>query len=379
MSQKGKIYLDGNASTPIDPRVLEVVVKELTESVGNPSSTHAFGQKARQKLIKARQTIADSLGVKASEIVFTSGGTEGANYILRGLFAHQHSGHLITSTVEHGCVYGTAQYLEAKGCGVTFLPPAEGGAVPPEAVREALKSNTRLIALMAANNETGVKTDIESIAVLAKEANVFLMVDGVALLGKERFTIPEGVSAMIFSGHKIHAPKGVGFVVIRSKVPLEPLLIGGEQESGRRAGSENLSAIVGLAEAVRLLDEELPQAEQRMRALRDYFEKNLIARLFGVKVNGTGPRIANTSSLCFLGVEGETLLAALDLAGIAVSHGSACSSGALEPSRVLLNMGLSRDEAASSLRFSLSRQTTQAEIDGCLETVIKLVERMRSL
>lgn len=376
MSSK-KIYLDNNATTAMDPRVLEVVVKDLQKTVGNPSSIHSFGQQARQKLTKARQTIATAIGVKPQEIVFTSGGSEGANYILRGLLTPQTPGHVVTSSVEHSCIYKTVQYLETLGSTATFLHPGELGAITPEAVKQAVKPSTKLIALTAVNNETGVKTDVEAIAALAAEAKIPFLVDGVALLGKEPFTIYPGISAMIFSGHKIHAPKGIGFVFVRSSLKPQPLLIGGEQESGRRAGSENLSGIAGLAEAVRLLKEELPQAQEKMQALRDHLENSLMAELPNVKINGSGARICNTSNLCFSGVEGEVLLTALDLAGIAVSHGSACASGALEPSRVLLNMGLPPGEAASSLRFSLSRQTRIEEIDSCIETVVALVKRMR--
>lgn len=262
-----KIYLDNNATTAMDPRVLEVVVKDLQETVGNPSSIHSFGQQARQKLAKARQTIAAAIGVKPQEIVFTSGGSEGANYILRGLLTPQTPGHILTSSVEHSCIYKTVQYLETLGAKATFLHPGALGAITPEAVKQALNPSTKLIALTAVNNETGVKTDVEAIAALAAEVKVPFLVDGVALLGKEPFTIPPGVSAMIFSGHKIHAPKGIGFVFVRSSLKLQPLLIGGEQESGRRAGSENLSGIAGLAEAVRLLKDELPQAQEKMKAL----------------------------------------------------------------------------------------------------------------
>ncbi len=377
MLPKKTIYFDNNASTPIDPRVLEAVVRDLTESMGNPSSIHELGKLSRQKLNASRQTIATVLGVKPQEIVFTSGGTEGANFVLRGLFSLQNSGHIITSDVEHSAVYDTVKYLERQGCTATYLNAGLAGGVTPEAVKKALQSKTRLISLMAVNNETGVKTDIDAIAAIAKEARIPFIVDGVAWLGKELFVIPEGVSAMFFSGHKFHAPKGVGFAIVRSNLKLEPLLLGGAQESGRRAGTENLSAIIGLAEAVRLLKQELPAATDRMKNMRDSFERGIMEKISGVKVNGRGPRICNTSNLCFLGVEGETLLTTLDMAGIAVSHGSACASGALEPSRVLLNMGLPRDEAAASLRFSFSRYTTQEEIDICIETVVSLVNRLR--
>lgn len=376
MSLPHKIYLDNNASTAIDPRVLKAVIENLSDNFGNPSSIHSYGQYARQKLTESRQIIARTLGVKANEIVFTSGGTEGANYILRGLLGTRRE-HIVTSSVEHSCVFETVKFLESTGCTATFLSPGKSGAIKPEALKAALQPKTRLIALMAVNNETGAKSDLAAIAAVAKEAGVYLFVDGVALLGKEKFSIPEGVSAMIFSGHKIHAPKGIGFAVIRSKQFLQPLLIGGEQEFGYRAGSENLSGIAGLAEAVRLLNEVLPQAQERMQFLRDYFESELMKRLSGVSINADGPRVCNTSNLCFAGVEGEVLLTALDLAGIAASHGSACSSGALEPSRVLMNMGLSRAEAASSLRFSLSRETTLEEIDRCLAVLVDLTTRLR--
>jgi cysteine desulfurase len=376
MSLETQIYLDNNASTAIDPRVLEVVIKDLKETVGNPSSIHAYGQQARRKLNKSRQAIASALGVKPNEIIFTSGGTEGANFALRGLLSSLNPGHIISSSVEHACVYETLKLQQKRGFEVAFLSPGSHGAIIPEAIRKAIRPNTQLISLMAVNNETGVKTDIEAIAAIAQESKIPFVVDGVALLGKELFTIPAGVTAMFFSGHKIHAQKGIGFVVIRSKVKIDPLLLGGAQEFGRRAGSENLSGIAGLAEAIRLLDTELPEVTERMGELRDHFERSLLTGLSGVNVNGEGLRICNTSNLCFTGVEGETLLAALDLAGIAVSHGSACASGALEPSRILLNMGLSQADAASSLRFSLSRFTTQEEIDRCIEVIIGLVNRL---
>jgi cysteine desulfurase len=376
MSKK-QIYFDHNASTWIDPRVLKVVVNSLSESIGNPSSIHYFGQKSRAKLTQSRQTIASTLGVKTNEIIFTSGGTEGANFCIRGLLNFRSPGHLITSSIEHACVYETCKYLETQGYEVTFLSPNKDGAITSEAVYQALRPNTQLITLMAVNNETGVKTDIEAIGAIARDAGVLFVVDGVAFLGKELFRIPEGVSAMFFSGHKIHAPKGVGFAYVRSKVKIQPLLIGGEQEFGRRAGSENLSGIIGMAEAVRLLQEELPAATIKMQALRDHFEGSLKQHLDDIKMNGSASRICNTSNVCFVGVEGETLLAALDLEGISVSHGSACASGALEPSRILLNMGLSKADAASSMRFSFSRFTTQDEIETCVETLIKLVKRLR--
>ncbi len=361
-----RVYLDNNASTAVDPLVLQATILALQAGQGNPSSIHAEGQTSRQMLLSARQTIASALQVKSKEIIFTSGGTEGLNTILRGVFQSYPTGHIITSNAEHASVYNTAQQL---GADVTFLPAGLWGAVSPDAVKAALKPSTRLIALMAVNNETGVKTDIESIAAIAKEAGVFFLVDGVALLGKETFSIPDGVSAMCFSGHKLHAPKGVGFLVWRSRMKVPPLLTGGNQESGLRAGTENLAGIVGLATAVAMLKDVLPEATERMERLRDRLERGVLSRVPSAAVNGQGPRVVNTANISFGNREGEVLLMNLDRKGIAVSHGSACSSGALEPSRILLNMGIPPEHARSSIRFSLCRYTTEEEIDRCIEAV----------
>ncbi len=376
---KNRIYLDNNASTCVDPRVLAAIVHALeSDSEGNPSSIHSYGQKARQNLAHAREVISSYLGVREHEIIFTSGGTEGVNMLLRGFFNLGSAGHLITSNVEHSCVYSTAQKLQANGIHCTFLETGAEGAASPEAVKAAIRPDTRLISLMAVNNETGVKTNLEAIAAIAQEAKIPFFVDAVALMGKEVFKVPDGVTAMAFSGHKFHAPKGVGFLMIRSSLKLMPLMTGGDQEFGRRAGTENLPGIAGMAKAVELLRTDLPEALIRMKSLRDKFENDLMSLLSGVTINGQGSRVVNTSNLAFEGVEGETLLAALDLLGIAVSHGSACASGALEPSRILLNMGCSKELAASSIRFSLSRFTTYDEIKYCIEAIVKTVNKLRA-
>lgn len=373
---KQRIYLDNNASTAIDPQVLKAVIEDLSLSEGNPSSIHFHGQEMRNRITKARRLIALKMNVLPSEVIFTSGGTESMNMLLKG-FARQQPGHFVTSNVEHACVYYTAQELEKHGWKASYLPAGEHGAVTPDQVEKAITSNTRFIALMAANNETGVKTDIETIATLAAERRIPFFVDGVALLGKASFTIPSGVSAMAFSGHKIHAPKGIGFAIVRSRTKLEPLLTGGSQEAERRGGTENIHGIVGLAEAVALTIDDLPDSVARMQALRDLFEREVLSLLPGVSINGTGPRIANTSNLAFNGVDGESLLMNLDLAGVSVSHGSACSSGALEPSRVLLNMGIPMEKASSSIRFSLSRFTTEQEIMQAVEVLGIIVRRLQ--
>lgn len=374
-----RVFLDNNAGTPLDPRLIPVLIQHLNSVYGNPSSPHKEGQEARSILNQSRLTLANYLHVKPSEIVFTSGGTEGLNMMLRGLVLPPFKGHIITSSVEHPAVFNTIKYLETLGVEVTYLNPGPWGAVKVEAVEEAIRPNTLLISLMAVNNETGVKTDIASIASVAKQMKIPFVVDGVAWIGKESFMIPDGVSAVAFSGYKFHAPSGVGFVYVRSSLRFTPLLTGGEQEHGRRSGTENLTGIVGMSEAVKLLKEAPEERIRRITYLRDKLEKGILTHLSGVRVNGEGPRVCNTTNFCFDGIEGETLLARLDMKGISVSHGSACASGGLEPSRILLNMGLSRSQAASALRFSLSRLTTEEEIDYTLETLIQLVKQLRKL
>jgi cysteine desulfurase len=373
-----RIYLDHNASTPIDSRVLEVVTKALQEE-GNPSSVHYHGQRAKQLIEQSRQTIAHFLKAKPSEIFFTSGGTEGAFLLIRGILQERFEGHVITSNAEHACVYKMLQEAEKKGCQVSFLPAGLWGAVSPEAVERAILPSTRLIVLMAVNNETGVKTDLEGVAKVAESAGIPLIVDGVALLGKENFVIPPGVSAMFFSGHKCHAPKGVGFVFCRNKLKLSSCLVGGGQEFNRRAGTENVAGIAGLAEAVRILRDHQDAFSKHMKEMRDRLEKGLKERLDGVSINGEGPRVVNTLNASFEDVDGESLLMSLDMEGLSVSHGSACSSGALEPSRILLNMGIPLLQARSAIRFSVSRFTTAQEIDRSLSILATLIQKLRAV
>jgi len=365
-----RIYLDNNASTGVDPRVLSAMMDDLSGIPGNPSSVHHFGQEARKSLAQARQTISESLHVKPNELVFTSGGTEALNMILRGFWAVHPKCHIVTSNIEHSSVYHTLQSLEKKGASVTYLPAGLWGAIRIEQLADL---RPHLIVLGSVNNETGVKTDIEAIARFAYEANIPFVVDAVSHLGKEVLKIPLGISAMAFSGHKFHAPKGIGLAFIRSSLKIEPQLTGGDQEHSKRAGTENLAGILGLAKAIELLKTELPSATARMQQLRDRLIEGLMEKCGNIVVHGQGPRICNTANISFPNAEGESLLMKLDLAGISASHGSACSSGALEPSRILLNMGIPPSVARTSLRFSLSRFTTAEEIETVIEIVPKLL------
>jgi cysteine desulfurase len=370
-----KIYLDNNATTALDPRVIEAMQEVLTPLPFNSSSVHSFGQESKKLLTKSRDTIAHAFHVKPQEIIFTSGGTEALNLLLRGFYTP--GAHILTSNVEHPAVRETLQALEKQGAKVTYLPAGLWGAVQPYQIEEALTPETRLIVLMAANNITGVKTGINAIAQIAHQRNIPFIVDGVQILGKELFHILPGVSAMAFSGHKLHGPTGIGLAFVRSSFKLTPQITGGSQEYGRRAGTENLMGIVGLAKAIELLAVELPAATKRMETLRNKLTQSLMNNLGDIVIHGQGPRICNTVHIGFPGIDGETLLLQLDLAGIAASHGSACTSGGLEPSPVLLNMQIPASLARTSIRFSLSRNTTEQEIDTTIELVTQLINKQK--
>ncbi len=370
-----RIYLDNNASTQVDPQVAQAMMEVLRGPAGNAGSIHSFGQAAKRYLNRSRDTLAKYLGVKSSEIHFNSGGTEAANYLIHGFLGRNPEGHVITSDLEHPAVYNTVQRLHACGCDATFLSPGAYGAPTPKQVEEAIRPDTKLIVLMAVNNETGVKLDVEGVARVAQARRIPFIIDAVGIMGKEAFQVPKAVTAMFFSGHKFHAPQGVGFYFLRSQAKLLPIFTGGGQEAGKRPGTENLSGIVGMAEAIRCIEKALPNASERMIQLRDKFEKSID----GAEVNGEGPRTPNTTNLAFPGINGESLLMNLDLAGVAASAGSACSAGALEPSRVLLNMGYDRPRASSSLRFSLSRFTTEEEIDRAVAIINETSTKLRQM
>ncbi|MCH9627182.1 MAG: Cysteine desulfurase NifS [Chlamydiales bacterium] len=364
------IYLDNNATTFLDPRVLSAMEPILTGALGNPSSTHRFGQAAKALLVKATKDVAAYFGVQTADVVFTSGATEALNMVIRSA---PKGSHIVTSSLEHTAVL---EALKFTGCAVTYLDPEPGqGAISLEQIVKAVTPSTSMLVVMAANNETGIKTDLDPIAAFAQERELKLVVDGVALLGKEVWDLPQGVTAACFSGHKIHAPTGLGLAIVRKAHRAHPLIMGGPQQRGLRGGTENLAAIVGFAKALTLF----PESSTPIFVLRDRFEKGLQASVGDLVIHGSDQsRVCNTSHMAFLGVDGETLLMQLDLAGVAVSHGAACSSGTLEPSRVLLNMGVPADVARSSIRFSLSRFTTEEEIKRAVRIIANVVSQLRA-
>ncbi len=351
------------------------MLQDLTGPPANPSSVHWFGQQARARLIQARNQISSFFQIKPEELIFTSGGTESINYFLRGLTK---GGHLITTSIEHSAIFRTVQELEKKGRAITYVPVGPWGAPNPEDIEAAIRSDTQAIVLSAANAETGVKIDIEKIATLAKQREIPFFLDAVSFIGKEPFSLAPGITALALSGHKFHAPKGIGALILRN-LKLLPAITGGGQEHQLRAGTENLAGILGLAEAVQILKEEQETITQKLLQLRDTLEKGLFSLVPDIQINGEGPRISNTSNIAFSGVDGETLLMLLDMEGISVSHGSACSSGSLEPSRVLLNMGLDRKRARSSIRITLSRLNNLEEIEIAVTKIVECVKRLRQM
>lgn len=377
-----RIYLDYNATTPVDPRVREAMRPYFEGAFGNPSAAHALGREAKATLEQARETVAGLLGTAdKDEVVFVSSGTEADNLALAGTaFAYQERGkHIITSAVEHAAVLETCTALEKGGFSVTVLPVDGHGVLDLEQLRQAIRPDTILVSLMHANNEVGVLFPLADIGAITKERGVLFHTDAVQSFGKVPLDVRHfKIDLLSLSAHKIYGPKGVAALYVRRGVRLQSLLRGGGQERGRRAGTENVPAIVGLAEAARMMFLEMPGEGERMGKLRDRFEAGVLARIEGVRVNAQkGPRLSHTSNLTFEGVEAQTLVAALDLEGIAVSAGSACHVGSLQPSHVLRAMGLSPEHVEGSLRFSLGRFTREEDIDSVLEILPHLVARLR--
>ncbi len=383
-----RIYLDNNSTTPLSPEVFEAMRPYFTgEGFGNASSIHWYGQQAKAALEEARESVAHLLNAQANEIFFTSGGTESDNTALFGVVAAAESHgasrpvHIITTTIEHHAVLYAAQALEARGVRVTYVPVESSGVVDPEDIERAIRPETTLISVMHSNNELGSVQPLEEIGRIARKQGIVLHTDAVQSVGKIPLDVEKlGVDLLSLSAHKLYGPKGVGALYVRKGTPLRPLMYGGHHERDRRPGTENVPGIVGLGKAAELALESLPDEVQRVTALRDRLEEGILQRLPDVHVHcDRSPRLPNTSSVRFDHVEGEGFVIAADLLGLACSTGAACSSGSLEPSHVLSAIGLSKEQARSTIRFSLGRYNTESDIDRALEIIPQVVERLRSL
>jgi cysteine desulfurase len=376
------VYLDNNATTKVDPAVLEAMLPYLSELYGNPSSMHTFGGQVGKAVKQAREQVAALLGAEASEIVFTSCGSEGNNTAIRAALAAQSDRrHIITTQVEHPAVLNLCKQLEKQGYTVTYLSVDRRGQLDLMELEAAITGNTALVSTMYANNETGTIFPIEQIGAIAKEYGATFHVDAVQVVGKIPLNLKNStIDLLTLSGHKLHAPKGVGALYVRRGFRFRPLLIGGHQERGRRAGTENVPGIVALGKAAELEGLHLEEATRRERKLRDRLEKGLLAAIPDCEVNGDPKnRLPNTTNIGFKYIEGEAILLSLNKEGICASSGSACTSGSLEPSHVLQAMGLPYTILHGSIRFSLSRYTTDAEVDRVLEVMPGIVERLRAL
>jgi cysteine desulfurase len=392
-----RVYLDFNATTPVEPEVLGAMLPYFSAEFGNAASIHTPGQSARAAVETAREQVAALIGARAQEIVFTSGGTESDNHAIFGVVAQpvlpalslpngamrgQETGkHIITTAIEHEAVLNACQALEGEGVAVTYLPVDRNGLIDIERLRAAIRPQTVLITVMHANNELGTVQSLEGIGCIAKERDIYFHTDAVQSAGKLPIDVNSlQVDLLSLSGHKFYAPKGIGALYIRTGTRLRQLLYGGHHQRGFRPGTENVAGIAGLGKAAEIARKSLAAETQRISALRDELQQGLLQRVPRSRVNGgVAPRTPNTTNLVFPGIEGEALLIALDLKGLACSTGAACSSGAVEPSHVLTAIGLPPEEARASLRFSLGRHTTKKDIEFALQVVPAAVEQLREL
>ena len=378
-----RIYMDHNATTPLREEVLEAMLPYLREEFGNASSPHSFGRGARKAVEAAREKVAAALGAQPREIVFTGCGTEADNQAIKGVaFANRGKGdHLITSRVEHKAVLETCQYLEKQGFRATYLPVDEVGLVSPADVAAAITDRTLLVSVMYANTEVGTVQPIAEIAQVCREKGVYLHTDAIQAVGQLPVDVHQlGLDLLSLSAHKFYGPKGVGVLYVRKGVKIDPLLHGGHQEWGQRAATENVAGIVGLGRAIELRLDEMDAEATRLAALRDRLYEGLVGRIDHIHLNGHPTRrLPGTLDVSFEYIEGEGIIMGLDMAGVAVSSGSACTSGLLEPSHVLLAMGIHPAVAQGSIRFSLGRENTEADVDTVIETLPPIVERLRAM
>ena len=377
------IYLDNNATTPLDDEVFKEMTPYMTTIYGNPSSIHMAGRKSKSAIEKARDQVAKALNASASEIYFTSGGTESDNMAIRGL-AHalkDKGNHIISSKIEHPAVLNTLEELKSEGYEITLLDVDKNGVVELKQLERAITNKTILITIMYANNEIGTIEPISEIGKIAKRHNVLFHTDAVQAVGHINIDLQKlGVDALSLSAHKFYGPKGVGALYLKKGTPFSKITFGGHQERDRRPGTENTAGIVGLGKAIELATALLDQNKAQIEALRDYFISQVTSKLTGVAINGDlKKRISNNINISFSGVDGETLLQNLDLMGICVSSGSACSSGSLAPSHVLLALGLDKATAKSSIRVSLNKYNTKEELDFTIDAIVKIVNNLRNI
>jgi len=375
-----QVYLDHNASTPVHPEVVAAILPYFSERFGNPSSVHGFGREAREGLETAREQVAHFLRVGKEEVVFTSGGTESDNMAVKGVAMARRQGHIITSRIEHHAVLRAVQTLESQGFAATYLDVDGHGQVDPDALRRAIRPDTILITIMHANSEIGTIQPARELGAIAREHNIPFHMDAVQTFGKVPIDLDAfNIDMLSFSGHKIYGPKGVAGLYIRKGTKMVSIQHGGEHERRRRAGTENVAGIVGFGKAVEIRGRDMAEEAQRLTALRDRLWQGLERRVPEVRLNGhTTQRVPGTCNVCFRHVESESIVLGLDLKGIGVSAGSACTSGNVEPSYVLVAMGVPLDWAMGAVRHSLGRSTTAADIDYVLDSTEPLVAKLRS-
>ncbi|MGI1691476.1 cysteine desulfurase NifS [Thermoanaerobacter uzonensis] len=378
-----RIYLDNAATTPVDKRVLEAMLPYYSDVFGNPSSPYSYGQEAKKAIEEAREKVAKALGADADEIYFTSGGSESDNWALKGVaYALKDKGnHIITTEIEHHAVLNTCRYLEKEGFKVTYLPVDEYGLVEPEDLKKAITDKTILVSIMFANNEIGTIEPIEELVKIAHEKNVYFHTDAVQAVGNVPIDVKKlDVDLLSLSAHKIYGPKGVGALYIKKGIKIHSLIQGGTQERNRRAGTENVAGIVGLGEAIELITKNLDSHINKLTFLRDKLINGILEKIPYARLNGhPTKRLPGNVNVSFEFIDGESLILNLDMAGICASSGSACTSGSLEPSHVLLAIGLPRELARGSLRLTIGKDNTEEDIDKVLEVLPQIIKRLRSI